>query len=60
MFIAIERDSIGLVGRESGIVCMSAISHKVNTRNDLVNPYFHPDGNLYQPRFTQSQLAGKT
>jgi hypothetical protein len=35
---------------------MSAISHKVNTRNDLVNLYFTTRRILYQPRFIQSEL----
>src|SRR5260370_23390357 len=39
IFIEIERESTAPLVKSTGIVCMSAISHKVNTENHLVNDY---------------------
>jgi hypothetical protein len=39
IFIEIETASTAPLARSEGIVCMSAISHKVNTYNELVNDY---------------------
>src|SRR5580700_526896 len=39
IFIEIETASTAPLAKSTGIVCMSAISHKVNTENHLVNDY---------------------
>src|SRR5258708_38581709 len=39
IFIEIETASAAPLAKSTGIVCMSAISHKVNTDNHLVNDY---------------------
>src|SRR5258708_34301771 len=39
IFIEIETASTAPIDKSTGIVCMSAISHKVNTENHLVNDY---------------------
>src|SRR5271170_4062685 len=39
IFIEIETASTAPLTTSTGIVCMSAISHKVNTENELVNGY---------------------
>src|SRR3984893_11614954 len=39
IFIEIETASTAPLDKSTGIVCMSAISHKVNTENHLVNDY---------------------
>src|SRR5258707_2305029 len=39
IFIEIETVSTAPLAISTGIVCMSAISHKVNTENHLVNDY---------------------
>src|SRR5258706_11957753 len=39
IFIEIETASTAPLAKSTGIVCISAISHKVNTENHLVNDY---------------------
>ena len=60
IFIEIETASTAPLAKSTGIVCMSAISHKVNMNHELVNGYLGVIRFPYQPRFIQNKLSRKT
>src|ERR1700720_3761249 len=60
IFVEMERASIDSFARSTGIVCMSAISHKVNSPNELVNGYLWGSGNSEPSQVHREAVTGET